>query len=121
MPTLKHSRSLAFNRQGGRCYCCGLPLWLKNPAPLTSKYCLGTKQTKYLQCTAEHLQARCEGGTNESHNIAAACGKCNRTRHKMKVPPTPEKMRQLVKKRVAKGTWHYPWVYEKGLLLKAGR
>ena len=32
------------------------------------------------QITAEHMQARAHGGSDEAHNIAAACGLCNSAR-----------------------------------------
>ena len=33
----KH-RLAAFKRQNGRCFYCGLPMWLKQPAEFTAKY-----------------------------------------------------------------------------------
>ncbi len=91
---LHRSRKLAFDRQGGLCYYCGLRMWLDGPpgpAP--------------LRCTAEHLLARSEGGSDGPSNIVAACWHCNRTRHKRKRPPEPELYRAEVRRRVQRGAW----------------
>lgn len=69
-----------------------------------------------LQCTAEHLVARGEGGPDCDANIVAACAHCNRTRHKRISLPKPEAYRQDVAKRVKRGAWHQSWVYANGLL-----
>jgi 5-methylcytosine-specific restriction endonuclease McrA len=96
---LHRSRLLAFNCQGGNCFYCGLPTWLTEP-----------KGPKALRCTAEHLTARSEGGSDEPANIAAACAHCNHTRHKRKHPPEPERFRDEVRRRLRRGGWHQPSV-----------
>jgi hypothetical protein len=58
-----------------------------------------------LRSTAEHLKARCEGGTNARDNIVAAHHICNARRHKRKRAPQPSEFRELVRKRVANGRW----------------
>jgi hypothetical protein len=56
----KH-RSSAALAQGGLCiYCC---------------------QALGRSASAEHLTARCDGGTDRRHNIAAALRRCNEGRH----------------------------------------
>lgn len=91
---LQRSRLHAFNRQGGRCYYCNLPMWLDGQA--------GPPQ---LRCTAEHLTAQCEGGKDGQSNIVAACWHCNRTRHKRRRPPEPDAYRDEVQRRVQRGAW----------------
>ncbi|PKO70211.1 MAG: restriction endonuclease [Betaproteobacteria bacterium HGW-Betaproteobacteria-16] len=91
---LHTSRQLAFDRQGGKCYYCGLRMWRNGP-----------KGPSHLRCTAEHLIARSEGGGNGQSNIVAACWHCNSTRHKRKRPPEPQRYRDEVRRRVNRGAW----------------
>ncbi len=84
----KH-RLAAFERQNGRCYYCGLPMWLKHPAELTARFRISEGDVSRLQCTAEHLLARQDGGPDTEANIVAACIHCNKTRHRKKSPPDP--------------------------------
>jgi len=104
MPNLKRLRAHAFSKQGGRCFYCNAPMWESSPAELSD---LGsTPFARALRCTAEHLQAREDGGRNTRHNIVAACWHCNSLRHRRKVPLDPEKYRRLVQARLARGRWH---------------
>ena len=91
---LQRSRQIAFDRQGGKCYYCGLRMWLYAPGGPSP-----------LRCTAEHLLARSEGGGDGTSNIVAACLHCNRTRHKRKRPPEPMSYRSEVRRRVEQGAW----------------
>ena len=91
---IQRSRKAAFDRQDGKCYYCGLRMWLDGPAGPSA-----------LRCTAEHLTPRSEGGGDGSSNIAAACLHCNQTRHKRKKPPEPDCYRAEVRKRVNRGAW----------------
>lgn len=91
---LIHSRQLAFGHQGGRCYYCGLPMGLAD-----------AHGPALLRCTAEHLTARSEGGQDDPSNIVAACLHCNRTRHKRKHPPQPQRYREEVRRQVEQGRW----------------
>jgi len=43
--------------------------------------------------TAEHLEARCEGGADSTDNIVAACRFCNGRRHRAKVARNPVRPR----------------------------
>lgn len=96
----------AFKRQQGRCHYCGLLMWLKHPKELVSRQKISGSTRSRLRCTAEHLVARQDGGTNSHANIVAACLHCNRTRHRMKSPPDPAKYRDRVRRRVRAGKWH---------------
>lgn len=58
---LQKYRSSAALAQGGLCIYCCLPLG--------------------RHVTAEHLTARCDGGTDRRDNIAAAHRRCNQGRH----------------------------------------
>lgn len=100
------SRELAYQLQAGRCYYCGLPMWLHSSDELTKVYGLTDKQAEGLHCTAEHLVPKCEGGSDLPANIVAACLHCNTGRHKRKTPPSPDSHRARVIARVAKGAWH---------------
>jgi len=89
-------------------------MWLYSPDELPfggrSKLAL-----EKVRCTAEHLIALSDGGTNAAANIVAACVKCNHTRHKLLKPPQPPAYRLWVLRQVARRCWHQRWVYEAGL------
>lgn len=104
--TLAHKRHSAFQAQSGRCFYCGLPMWESSPEKFSEAYGIPPTQAQRLQCTAEHLQARCDGGGNASANIVAACLHCNRTRHRMHPAPDPNKYRALVQRQRMNGAWH---------------
>ena len=72
-----------------------------------------------LQCTAEHLVARREGGRDIASNVVAACAHCNHTRHKRKRPPDPAAYRSEIRRRVGCGKWHPAWVSTLGLFRSA--
>lgn len=101
----KHRRA-AFARQNGRCHYCGFPMWLEDPAELSARFALGVRDAARLQCTAEHLVARQDGGGDGAHNIVAACRFCNATRHRLSSPPDPAKYRLRVLCRLNAGRWH---------------
>jgi hypothetical protein len=104
--TLKRFRASAFLRQHGRCIYCHKPMWLSDPAHFAVEQKLTVKQALRLQCTAEHLCAKKNGGGNTAANIAAACLFCNLRRHKRKVELTPEQFEVHVRTRIARGGWH---------------
>ncbi len=99
-------RQLAYERQQGCCYYCGMPMWLRSADEILSRFDLTERQAKLLRCTAEHLLARCDGGDDAQSNIAAACHYCNRGRHARKRPLSPEKYSNLVRSRVMRRGWH---------------
>ncbi|WP_420849134.1 HNH endonuclease [Pseudidiomarina planktonica] len=76
-----------------------------NQDEFSQSYNLSTKQAHGLQCTAEHLKAKSDGGGNEHSNIVAACRYCNKKRHQYRKPPSPERYKKLVTDRIAKGKW----------------
>jgi 5-methylcytosine-specific restriction endonuclease McrA len=111
MPSrIKSIRRRAYFEQRGICWYCGAPMWLESPldVPLVAP---SSSAALALQCTAEHLKARSEGGRDAPANIVAACFKCNRTRHITKKPLEPEAYRRYVRNRMAKGLWHLRWVH----------
>jgi 5-methylcytosine-specific restriction endonuclease McrA len=108
-------RSIAFDRQAGRCYYCGLPMWTNDPLSFARQYNITTDQAKRLQCTAEHLVARQDGGANSLSNLVAACKHCNMGRHKYRnkhnPAPNPEQYKYIVQKRMSRKRWHGEWVF----------
>lgn len=99
-------RHQAFVRQSKRCHYCGYPLWEGNPEQFAREHRAPLAAVKALQCTAEHLTARQDGGTNSPSNIAAACLKCNQGRHHSKPAPSAEVWQRAVKKQVKNNSWH---------------
>jgi hypothetical protein len=101
-------RRQAFRDQQGRCFYCEQPLWERDVATFVETYGIRKSLSKYLQCTAEHLQARCDRGPDVRGNIAAACLWCNVQRHRG-LPgkaPMPGVHRATVRALVAQGKWH---------------
>ncbi|WP_427916223.1 HNH endonuclease [Stenotrophomonas maltophilia] len=99
---LKSIRTSAFHAQSGRCFYCGLPMWLAAPSELGLK----PSKARAFQCTAEHLVAQQDGGRDVSGNVVAAHARCNQCRHKRKGPaPSPDAFRALVMRRVNAGKW----------------
>lgn len=104
--TLYRSRQSACTAQAGLCYYCSCAMWVRSIDELTQPYGITEKQAKRLQCTAEHLIPRSEGGSDTPSNIVAACRYCNCMRHKRRNPASPAKHLSLVQSRIAKGKWH---------------
>ncbi len=100
------SRKKAFQNQVGRCYYCKSPMWQRDVRKFAKDNRISVSAAARFKCTAEHLTARCDGGTNSKKNIVAACLFCNSTRHKRKKPPTPSKYRADIQRRIKKGKWH---------------
>jgi hypothetical protein len=105
MKELQRSRLSAYMAQQGLCYYCRFEMWLLSPEELTQ---LGypRKHVARLQCTAEHLISRSEGGSDKPENIAAACIFCNQSRHTVREPLTPDGHRNHVRSLLAQGMWH---------------
>lgn len=94
-------------RQNGRCFYCGLPaVPAANLSHFARRNGLNLAQATALQCTAEHLHARCDGGEDAPLNIAAACATCNHRRHRMRPAPEPDRYRAIVQQQMANGVWH---------------
>ncbi|MFC5576922.1 HNH endonuclease [Lysobacter niabensis] len=85
-------------------------------AQFAARFGISTNQARRFQCTAEHLLARQDGGTNHAANIAAACLHCNRRRRRHFKFKDCKAYRRYVQARVAAGTWHPSWVYESGIV-----
>lgn len=116
MPSrIQHLRSRAFTRQGGTCCYCGVRMWLESPEELPPA-ARTPSVIRSVQCTAEHLQAKSQCGRDAAGNIAAACARCNHTRHRMRPAPDPEKYLDTVRRQVAHGGWHTKVVRRTGLL-----
>ncbi len=113
MPTYKtlvRSRAAAFARQGGVCHYCALPVWLDDLESFRARYGLTLADARRRKCTAEHLQARKDGGNDNPGNIVAACFACNVRRHRLKPAPSAERYGCYVRRRIALGRWHQPHV-----------
>lgn len=107
MPTsLRKPRFAAFQAQGARCYYCGAPMWLVSPDELKPQLDVNKDIATRLQCTGEHLLARCDGGDTSRQNIVAACRFCNSKRHSGKKVLDPGAYRQRVTERMRAGKWH---------------
>lgn len=104
--SIKNNRHKAFIAQSGLCYYCKQPMWEKDHSSFISQYKVKPAIANFLQCTAEHLTARQDGGKNIKVNIVAACKYCNHTRHKAKNALSPEKYKLHVQKRLLSKAWH---------------
>lgn len=100
------NRLLAFEKQEGRCYYCRVPMWLENKREFAAKHRITKKLAKRLRCTAEHLNARKDGGKNNRENIAAACLYCNSTRHRASEALSPNEYRKHVRCHCRRHEWH---------------
>ena len=95
--SISRLRTLAFTKQGGRCYYCELPMYESDSAAFRRQWNLTLRQSTSFLCTAEHLVPRSEGGKNLQANIVAACRLCNQTRHRRRKAPTPERWKEIRK------------------------
>lgn len=109
-------RTAAFTKQGGRCFYCGNPMWLDNPEWFANAMQISARQLPWFQCTAEHLIARQDGGTDAATNIVAAHRYCNARRHAGGHGRPVEAYRDRVQRRVAQGKW-----LPNGLAKRTGR
>ena len=103
---IQNYRQKAFESQSGLCYYCNQPMWFQDKQSFISKYKIKPTIANFLQCTAEHLIARQDGGKNTKVNIVAACKYCNHTRHKSKNTLAPGAYKTRVQKRLSKKEWH---------------
>ena len=102
---LQRLRTQAFHSQRGRCFYCGLPMLSPRTASSTPPDLKGKRTAHHLQCTAEHLNARCDGGEDSLGNVVAAHWFCNVNRHRRKVALSPDRYKTLVRKRMADTGW----------------
>lgn len=103
---LRSKRTSAFVQQRGLCFYCGRAMWNHSPAKFATRHSLTLEQAQLLKCTAEHLRARKDGGSNARENLVAACRMCNERRHQLSEPPEPAQYLRYVAERVASGAWH---------------
>lgn len=113
---LQKLRQRAFHQQGGYCHYCRFRMWCNAPTELTENP-VPLKAWSDLKCTAEHLQARCEGGRETPENIVAACARCNRNRHKLPAKPEPETFFEWVSRQVSKEGYHAKVVHRAAEIL----
>ncbi len=99
-------RSTKYAAQKGLCYYCRQPMWVKDGIAFCKIHRLSARFAARLQCTAEHLVARCDGGHDGADNIVAACLFCNRTRHLAKSPLSSDRYGLRVRGRLLVGKWH---------------
>lgn len=103
---LARLRRSAYASQSGCCYYCGFRMWESDPASFARVQHITVAQARSFKCTAEHLEAKEDGGKDTAQNIVAACLFCNSRRHRRKQAPSPNAYRQLVQNRLGKGRWH---------------
>lgn len=85
-----HLRRKASKMQGRRCYYCA--------CQMSSK--------PQLRCTAEHLVARSDHGSDSKKNIVAACKFCNAMRHRLFGHLSPDEYAMTVRNLVRLHQWH---------------
>lgn len=116
MPTYRtpvHARNRAFHLQQGCCYYCCLPMWLEDIDAYRQRYGVTRRQALAFRCTAEHLVARADGGTDPLDNVVAACTLRNRRRHGRPVPLDARSYLLHVRRRLARRRWHSSTVVER--------
>jgi len=114
---LMRLRAISNKAQGGRCFYCGVAMWSGDPSTFQADFGLKGRRIAAFQCTAEHLQARCDGGLDKEGNVVAACRLCNVRRHRGPGPALPplDYLRR-VRGQIQKGKWHHPWAFDLGLV-----
>lgn len=115
MSKIQRFRLMSFYRQHGRCWYCGVRMWLCSSCELQTNL-PSQRAAMLIRCTAEHLQARSAGGTDCEPNIVAACWYCNQLRHRGPLPPESAAFRESVRRRISRGKWHANWVFRAGLV-----
>jgi HNH endonuclease len=98
-------RAAAYVAQRELCYYCQCKMCNGDPSEFARSYGMSIRQVWKIQCTAEHLTARQDGGTNVRSNIAAVCRHCNRLRHARKTPLSADRYRDYVRRRISRGKW----------------
>ena len=112
---ITRNRLSSFLRQEGRCIYCRVLMWWDDIKSFTARHGMSLRAARPLQCTAEHLVPKCDGGGDDATNIVAACRRCNQARHRRKVVPAPKPYGLEVQRRVGRGKWHDRCVHEAGL------
>ncbi len=99
-------RARAYVDQRALCYYCQCNMCVGDPEEFARSYGISDRLARQVRCTAEHLTARRDGGTDNRSNIAAVCWHCNRLRHACKTPMPADRYRDYVRKRICRGAWH---------------
>jgi hypothetical protein len=79
-------------------------MWWDDPVAFAKRHHITEGQANLLKVSAEHLQARSDGGADCLSNIVAACTYCNR--HSARIPLAPAAFGRYVRARLAAGRWH---------------
>ena len=101
---LAKRRESAFHAQNGQCYYCGCAMLKPQFANFIATD-VAQQFDRQRMCTAEHLQARTDGGTDARKNLVAACWYCNTTRHSRYGGKRPREYRAVVRRQVMAGVW----------------
>ena len=113
MTKVQKLRQSAFQRQNGCCFYCGNPMWERRQASLFGQqHPLPPSLLDLCQSTAEHLQAKQDGGKDSRNNIAAACKYCNAIRHQGRTgqAPSPDTHKAQIRARAKRGQGHPAWL-----------
>jgi hypothetical protein len=103
---IRNLRHKAAESQGWQCYYCQLPMWETDPKIFATRFRVSGRAALLFRCTAEHLEARCDGGRDIQENIVAACQYCNKNRHRKKRPKDATSYASFVRSRIEEGRWH---------------
>ncbi len=104
-PRVFRLRTQAFVSQGFRCFYCRLEMWSGDVDAYAKRWGLTGAQSVGLECTAEHLIARKDGGQDTAENVVAACLTCNRRRHRWMPNAHWSVYAAAVAVQMAKGHW----------------
>lgn len=83
-------------------------MWSVDGQEFARDHGLPPRLVKHLQCTAEHLLPREDGGQDIASNIVAACRWCNKMRHQSRrgKAPDPLSYRSKVLGLIGMKRWH---------------
>lgn len=79
-------RQIAWEKSGGNCHLCGLPMQLES-----------NHDTNPLAFTLEHITPKSKGGTNDYENIDGAHRFCNQFKGESLINELPNGWKQVVK------------------------
>lgn len=105
MTAISRRRREAAQAQSLICYYCGLPMWETDHVGFAQRHQLTVAQAALLRCTAEHVVARCDGGSDSRANIVAAHLYCNCKRHARRRGITSPNYQEYVQARMRAGRW----------------
>lgn len=74
----KRCRDKAFRIQGGLCFYCHNPMWLRTGLHEFAKiYQISFEDARLRQCTGDHVLELKNGGQTSQGNVVATCLYCN--------------------------------------------